>query len=564
MTRVLLALASMTAATYWFASFVGCEPSSPNATPQSADTSTAGDGKVTEGPRHPVGDGTSQFPPTVVQDDAPDEANPGTAASSETEQDPAPDDVSPPSEPNDKPAGARARVEDLFRDWERPDVAIVISGEQDGYIEPCGCAGKENQKGGLSRRHTLFKYLKDKQDWELVPLDLGGLVKRFGPQTDIKFHSTLDGMRIMGYDVVALGPGDLRLPEGELLAEQDTFVSANVNVLIPLPRYKVIERGGRKIGVTAVFGKSYQAQINNAAVEFLPLDESLELVVHKLQETEKCDFLVLLSHAPKDESLELAKRFPQFRVVVTAGGAPEPPPRPVPIDGSDRWLVEIGHKGMYVGVIGLFDGGEEQVRYELVPLDARFEDSHDMIQVLANYQGLLKSLGLEGLEVRTQSHPSGHKFVGSNQCAACHSAATKVFEQTPHAHALDTLVKLDPQRHFDPECLSCHVTGWEPQRFFPFTGGYLDLEKTPNLQHNGCENCHGPGSAHVAAETGETQVNDGQRESLRDALRMTLEQAEKKCQECHDLDNSPHFNFNDLSKPEEPAYWPKVEHHGKD
>src|SRR5436309_3560352 len=40
-------------------------------------------------------------------------------------------------------------------DWPKPVVALVITGQQMGYIEPCGCTGLENQKGGLARRQTF-------------------------------------------------------------------------------------------------------------------------------------------------------------------------------------------------------------------------------------------------------------------------------------------------------------------------------------------------------------------------------------------------------------------------
>ena len=47
--------------------------------------------------------------------------------------------------------------------------------------------------------------------------------------------------------------------------------------------------------------------------------------------------------------------------------------------------------------------------------------------------------------------------------------AYEVWSKTPHAHATDSLVKPPNSRgniarHFDPECLSCHVTGWDPQQ----------------------------------------------------------------------------------------------------
>jgi len=50
----------------------------------------------------------------------------------------------------------RGRNGDVFRDWPEPRAVIVFTGELDGYIEPCGCTGKENQKGGLSRRRNFL------------------------------------------------------------------------------------------------------------------------------------------------------------------------------------------------------------------------------------------------------------------------------------------------------------------------------------------------------------------------------------------------------------------------
>src|SRR5262249_7385773 len=60
-----------------------------------------------------------------------------------------------------------------------PKLALVFTGWQDGYIEPCGCSGKENQKGGLSRRDMLFKRLRE-QKWPIVALDVGEQVRRYG------------------------------------------------------------------------------------------------------------------------------------------------------------------------------------------------------------------------------------------------------------------------------------------------------------------------------------------------------------------------------------------------
>ena len=79
----------------------------------------------------------------------------------------------------------------IFVDWKKPKAAILLSGLLDGYIEPCGCAGLENQKGGLNRRMDLVENLKAK-GWPLAAVDLGGKVRRFGPQAAIKYQVAIE------------------------------------------------------------------------------------------------------------------------------------------------------------------------------------------------------------------------------------------------------------------------------------------------------------------------------------------------------------------------------------
>jgi len=189
-----------------------------------------------------------------------------------------------------------------------------------------------------------------------------------------------------------------------------------------------------------------------------------------------------------------------------------------------------------------------------------------MKQVMVSYQDQLKLLGLDGLGIRSSAHPSGNQFVGSQACGECHTKAYSIWKRTPHAHALETLVHLDPPRQFDAECLSCHVTGWEPQRFSPFASGYLSAEKTPQLAGNGCENCHGPGSAHVAAERGDVKASDADLERLRKKMHLSIKSdADRRrvidnCLQCHDLDNSINFHGGEAFD----EYWKKIEHHGTD
>jgi hypothetical protein len=472
----------------------------------------------------------------------------------------------------------------IFVNWPKPQVALLISGELDGYIEPCGCAGLENQLGGLKRRHTFIKDL-EKQGWPLVRLDMGGLVKRTGLQTEIKYRYALESLVEMGYSAVALGAKDLALDVNavsyailNLDPQKNPVVSANVGIYDleqsvedgMTKRFRIVEAGGKRIGVTAVLGaKEQQALKNNSDVATISPPQALARVAPEIA-AEKPDLQVLLVHGDREEASALSQQFPQFQIVAAAGGAEEPPLQPKKVAGSNAMLLEPGHKGMYVIVLGVTGDAKQPIMYQRVPLDARFAESPEMQAKLVAYQKELQTMTLAGLGLSGTQHPDGD-FAGSAACADCHTKAWAIYEKTPHYHATETLVKrVSPPRLHDPECLSCHVTGWNAQEYLPYATGYVSEEKTPDLVGNGCENCHGPAAAHVKVESGEVEVTEAEQEALRAALRMKIvpnegnkegqefEQGKvvQNCMQCHDIDNSPDFDFQE--------YWPKVKHEGKD
>jgi hypothetical protein len=104
------------------------------------------------------------------------------------------------------------------------------------------------------------------------------------------------------------------------------------------------------------------------------------------------------------------------------------------------------------------------------------------------------------------------------------------------------------------------VTGWNPQGFYPYVSGYLSLEKSPHLLGSGCENCHGPGSQHSAAESGDIEATDDMLVKFREEMRLPLSAAQDRCIECHDIDNSPSFHQEGAFE----KFWEQVEHYGKD
>ena len=222
----------------------------------------------------------------------------------------------------------------IFEGWPKPKLAMIITGMEEGYIEPCGCAGLDRMKGGMSRRYTLFKQLRQ-DGWPVVGLDVGGLVHGFGRQAEMKFHTMVEAKLETGYDAIAFGTDDLRMPSGDLISlaagtdnKPSPFISANASFATGIPAAsRLIEQGGMKIGVTAVLGKQYQKEIRSGEIEMTDPAAAVEKVLPELKKA-KPDCLVLLAHATMEKTIALAKRFPEFSVVVASDGHPVPPKIP--------------------------------------------------------------------------------------------------------------------------------------------------------------------------------------------------------------------------------------------
>lgn len=478
----------------------------------------------------------------------------------------------------------------LFADWPQPKVALVMTGRQDGYLEPCGCAGLERMKGGMSRRYTMFKTLRasgwplptkgsaeqqpgGSAGWPVVGLDVGGIAKGFGKQAELKFQFALLGMRKMEYNAITLGTTDLQLPPEEVLAliapvnnQKSPFVCGNVALFqfdeTLLPRTQIIKTGFKTLGITSVLGKQYRTQINNGAIHYVDPEGLVKAAIPMLKQKFNADYLILLAHASKAESIALAEKFPDLNLVVTSGGEAEPPAQAQKLNGGKTLLIEVGEKGMYAVTVGLFDDPKKPFLYQRVTLDSRFAGSPDMIKLMAAYQDQLKDLGLSGLGIHTLPHPAkatSGRFVGTEACKSCHEESYRIWKKTPHSRAFASLKTAVPPRNFDPECISCHVVGWHPTKFFPYESGYLSEKQTPKLLNVGCEDCHGPGELHTNAETNGTAE---EKKKYLKTVAISKEEAadsnskKQNCYSCHDLDNSPDFDFK--------IYYPIIEHHEKE
>jgi hypothetical protein len=395
----------------------------------------------------------------------------------------------------------------------------------------------------------------------------------------------------MKYDAISISHDDLKASATDLAQimvdsyeEHNPFVSCNLEVLDSSlsSKFLVIERGGKKIGITSATSNEHREKIKDGDVKSISLVDGLRNVIPLLQK-QNCDLLVLIADTSLDESREIAKQFPAFDVLVTTGGAGDPTllTEPIVTGGHTTEMIQVGTKGMHVGLVGFYSDLKREIRYERVPMDARFIDSKEVKVLFKGYQDRLKQLYENAAsapenfpDIKPRNHSTGYEFIGSDACKDCHEKEYDIWKNGvdgkggPHYRA--TLDLTEPgerawvKRNFDPECLSCHVTGWNPQNFYPYKTGYIDLESDAVLHGNGCENCHGPGKNHTDRENelANKRINadDDLIKKLRKDARITTKEArlsdEKQCMRCHDLDNSPDF-FKDGAFDE---YWKKIKH----
>jgi hypothetical protein len=472
--------------------------------------------------------------------------------------------------------------------WQKPALAIVFSGEQHGYMEPCGCS--ITQSGGLSRRADCFRQIAEK-GWPMTALDLGGLVRKDNEQNKLKFQVMLAALNELGYKAMALGTEEVQLEHltpGFLLSQgaplndgkSISFVNANVEFTLfkeagatPAMPTRIVTVAGHKIGVTAIFGKSFKAllfgNVPDPQITVKDPDAVMPAAIAALKK-EQPEFLVLLAHAERDEAIALAKKYPEFQLVVTSG----------PEDGNDTpqsigktLLVEVGQKGKHVAIVGYYpDNKATPFRFELVDLDKeRFKDTPRMLERMREYQRMLE-LNYDAVmqDLPKSPAPGGDRYAGVESCKECHKKAYAVWKDSKHAHAFESLItgregtKNPISRIHDPECIACHTTGWETQQMYRYESGFYSAEKTPLLKGQQCENCHGPAARHNELEAhwkqDQKSVKKDELDAARHRLKLTVAEAKKTlCYRCHDLDNDPNFSSSTLSE-----YWDQIAHPGKD
>ncbi|MCA8956120.1 MAG: hypothetical protein KDC87_08595, partial [Planctomycetes bacterium] len=252
-------------------------------------------------------------------------------------------------------------------------------------------------------------------------------------------------------------------------------------------------------------------------------------------------YRILMIHADRDR-IKALRFSPKPDLIVGLGDDyHEPPGSADQADGVPLvYPGEIGRVLLDVTLVRTANG-PILTRYKPVPLQGSKSAPEAMRdkEVLAIIQGHRKTvqeLGMLEELANQRTLPNGLRYVGAKACAECHTDENDKCAKHAHSHAWQTLIDAEkregwPVTHY-PECVSCHVVGYGSK------SGFVSPQKTPGLLNVTCENCHGPGSAHVAAGDGN--------------VKMPQKATVKVCTECHNFEHSPQFDYS--------KYWPKIAH----
>jgi len=419
-------------------------------------------------------------------------------------------------------------------------VTVFITGNVMGSLKPCGCSG--GQLGGLDRRPAVFDSIP--ADKRLL-IDTGSIVKQqrlsqdqeilsLDEQDLIKFHIITQAFDYLNYDIVNF-------------TRQD-FMIARDNGLLDNHTFKIISSYGDEFDLAPGYKNQLSLDgegINILTVCYDPQEQPLDFITRIFpEEQEPNNVNIVIVNAEANADFD--------KIIADISGLGVADCIICPINSDEPTLLDelntkplvcaIGRKGRYISsiVIEKYPDDSIKLNFNHVAVKEEIKQDQYLIDLYRTYQDMVKNANLLGTNPR-YILDDGLKYEGSESCesSTCHSEPSKHSYEyaewilSDHAKAYQTLVDVNSQ--YDPECIECHVIGYE------WESGFKTLEKTPKLINVGCEICHGPGSEH-----NKDPYNNKTR---------PIEDIVKQCLECHKPEHSGDFAGHEEEKIKIIQHW---------
>jgi hypothetical protein len=425
-----------------------------------------------------------------------------------------------------------------------------ISGSLEGRLEPCGCAS--GQLGGLARRSF---YLLQNRAYDLL-IEGGNMIKG-GTLLDLeKLNAALTVLDMRGYHALGIGPDDLQAPLDQLgmyLSAYDVPAVASDLVAVgtdggaDLPVRPFVDHAGPPAARIASLVMTLPEGEPASRFKLRAPEDAWRAAMEGAGEQAR---RILLVHGTAAQARQMASLTPKPDLVVGVGAGHHDPPRehetvagvPVVFPGvRGRMLLDVT-------LVRRRDGSPSLTRYAVVELEGSrsapgaLEDK-EAKEVLMQHRRDVKEQDILTKMADRLPTATGARFVGNATCRDCHPEAFDVWAKTKHARAWATLEEAERGTRYGwpvtayPDCVACHVVG------YGWRSGFVNPKATAHLQDVGCEECHGPGSAHVAARSDDRPSSEGRLGDVTPDV----------CLRCHDFEQSPTFDYA--------KRWKDIEHY---
>ena len=345
----------------------------------------------------------------------------------------------------------------------------------------------------------------------------------------------MDAMKLLHTDAVNVSEKELRYGRSFLVSNWKRsklpLVSSNLyegkTKKTLVDPYLLIKKGTVTVGV---FGLTSDKVDLGMSRDSLSVDDPVATAKRVVPEMRKkgATVIVLLSQLGKVESEDLVTAVDGIDVVIVG--------RNVPLLSKGRQIKNTvacygGEQGQYVGrTIVNLDGKRAMASgdNETFLLSPEVGEKPEMLALVKSFEDAFNDY-LRKKEKEKQvaadanriaggtSEASVDHYVGDEVCQRCHKAEYDQWKTTPHASAWQTLV--DAKKDANPDCVKCHVVGYQQ------AGGFKIGDDAPKLGNVQCENCHGMGTQHEAYPAQSRRIT------------------EATCKQCHTAANSPTFDF---------------------
>jgi 2',3'-cyclic-nucleotide 2'-phosphodiesterase (5'-nucleotidase family) len=410
-------------------------------------------------------------------------------------------------------------------------LTIIYSGNLDGELEPCGCSDEGNL-GGIKRRTTTLDNIKE-QNPDAVIISAGGLIASEGTNDFLKAVYILKAFSTLPYDAIGVQWKDLNYGVELTTKEQLPWVASNW-LADDFARSRTITRtiNNNKIAIRFFTWLDPDSSPIRQMPGGIPVTyDDIGKLAKELSAAKSQQSLTVLTTTLPLEIIQ--EQLPLDAVdILFVRAAYEVYGEPKKV--GNTLVLEPGSRGMRLGKLGLTLENNHSIKswkHEVISMPGSVPDAPRMAAWYDEYNARVKEEYLKRVELRKQRESGESPFIGEEQCKTCHASQHKIWQESEHAIAFEDLEAV--KKSFDPECIQCHVVG------FNKPGGFVDINLTPHLMNVQCENCHGASKEHAQSGGQKPVANKGWPK-------------EKICGQCHVQKHSPAFELD--------KYWPKIAH----